>query len=119
MADGLQPHPRSRYLLLRSYLRRRKDKEDRVENRWHKSSLVRNQVSLLAQLKRENPSIFTASRSRLGIAFAGWTSARRRDPAIPEMPRRDFLGTVTPIADALQPGTRMLLIEIDPNPDHA
>jgi len=35
------------------------------------------------------------------------------------MPRRDFLGTVTPIADALQPGTRMLLIEIDPNPDHA
>jgi multidrug efflux pump subunit AcrA (membrane-fusion protein) len=39
---------------------------------------------------------------------------------VPEMPGRDFPGTVTPIADALQPGTRMLLTEIDvPNPDHA
>ena len=36
------------------------------------------------------------------------------------MPGRDFPGTVTPIADALQPGMRMLLTEIDvPNPDHA
>jgi len=36
------------------------------------------------------------------------------------MPGRDFPGTVTPIADALQPGRRMLLTEIDvPNPDHA
>ncbi len=39
---------------------------------------------------------------------------------VPEMPRRDFPGTVTRIADALQPGTRTLLTEIDvPNPDHA
>jgi RND family efflux transporter MFP subunit len=39
---------------------------------------------------------------------------------VPEMPGRDFLGTVTRIADALQPGTRTLLTEIDvPNPDHA
>jgi RND family efflux transporter MFP subunit len=38
---------------------------------------------------------------------------------VPEMPSRDFPGTVTRIADALQPGTRTLLTEIDvPNPDH-
>ena len=35
-------------------------------------------------------------------------------------PGRDFPGKVTRIADALQPGTRTLLTEIDvPNPDHA
>ena len=39
---------------------------------------------------------------------------------VPEMPGREFPGTVTRIADALQPGTRTLLTEIDvPNPDHA
>jgi RND family efflux transporter MFP subunit len=39
---------------------------------------------------------------------------------VPEMPGRDFLGTVTRLADALQPGTRTLLTEIDvPNPDYA
>jgi RND family efflux transporter MFP subunit len=39
---------------------------------------------------------------------------------VPEMPGRTFPGTVTRIADALQPGTRTLLTEIDvPNPDHA
>ena len=39
---------------------------------------------------------------------------------VPEMPDREFPGTVTRIADALQPGTRTLLTEIDiPNPDHA
>ena len=39
---------------------------------------------------------------------------------VPEMPGRDFPGTVTRIADALQPGSRTLLTEIDvPNPDHA
>jgi RND family efflux transporter MFP subunit len=38
---------------------------------------------------------------------------------VPEMPGREFSGTVTRIADALQPGTRTLLTEIDvPNPDH-
>ena len=38
---------------------------------------------------------------------------------VPEIPGRDFPGTVTRIADALQPGTRTLLTEIDvPNPDH-
>jgi len=38
---------------------------------------------------------------------------------VPEMPGHDFPGTVTRIADALQPGTRTLLTEIDvPNPDH-
>jgi RND family efflux transporter MFP subunit len=39
---------------------------------------------------------------------------------VPEMPDHDFRGTVTRIADALQPGTRTLLTEIDvPNPDGA
>jgi RND family efflux transporter MFP subunit len=39
---------------------------------------------------------------------------------VPEIPDREFSGTVTRIADALQPGTRTLLTEIDiPNPDGA
>jgi len=39
---------------------------------------------------------------------------------IPEIPGRTFPGKVTRIADALQPGTRTLLTEIDvPNPDGA
>jgi RND family efflux transporter MFP subunit len=39
---------------------------------------------------------------------------------VPELPDREFSGTVTRIADALQPGTRTLLAEIDiPNPDGA
>ena len=39
---------------------------------------------------------------------------------VPEMPGRNFPGTVTRIADALQPATRTLLTEIDvANPDRA
>jgi RND family efflux transporter MFP subunit len=39
---------------------------------------------------------------------------------VPEIPGRTFPGKVTRIADALQPGTRTLLTEIDvPNADHA
>jgi RND family efflux transporter MFP subunit len=39
---------------------------------------------------------------------------------VPEMPDRTFPGTVTRIADALQPGSRTLLTEVDiPNPDGA
>src|SRR6202790_1765308 len=39
---------------------------------------------------------------------------------VPELPDREFSGKVTRIADALQPGTRTLLTEIDiPNPDGA
>jgi RND family efflux transporter MFP subunit len=39
---------------------------------------------------------------------------------VPEIPSRAFPGKVTRIADALQPGTRTLLTEIDvPNPDGA
>jgi RND family efflux transporter MFP subunit len=39
---------------------------------------------------------------------------------VPELPDREFLGKVARIADALQPGTRTLLTEIDiPNPDGA
>jgi RND family efflux transporter MFP subunit len=38
---------------------------------------------------------------------------------VPELPGQDFPGKVTRVADALQPGTRTLLTEIDvPNPDH-
>jgi RND family efflux transporter MFP subunit len=37
---------------------------------------------------------------------------------VPELPNRSFPGKVTRIADALQPGTRTLLTEVDvPNPD--
>jgi RND family efflux transporter MFP subunit len=37
---------------------------------------------------------------------------------VPEIPDRTFPGKVTRIADALQPGTRTLLTEVDiPNPD--
>src|SRR5258708_37999359 len=37
---------------------------------------------------------------------------------VPEIPGRTFPGTVTRIAEALQPGTRTLLTEIDvPNPE--
>jgi RND family efflux transporter MFP subunit len=39
---------------------------------------------------------------------------------VPAMPKLTFHGTVTRIADALQPGTRTLLTEVDvPNPDGA
>lgn len=39
---------------------------------------------------------------------------------VPELPGRSFPGTVTRVADALQPDTRTLLTEIDvPNPDGA
>jgi RND family efflux transporter MFP subunit len=39
---------------------------------------------------------------------------------VPELPDREFPSTVTRIADALQPGTRTLLTEVDiPNPDGA
>jgi RND family efflux transporter MFP subunit len=39
---------------------------------------------------------------------------------VPEIPDRTFSGTVTRIADAIQPGSRTLLTEIDiPNPDGA
>jgi RND family efflux transporter MFP subunit len=39
---------------------------------------------------------------------------------VPELPDREFSGSVTRIADALQPGTRTLLTEVDiPNPDGA
>jgi RND family efflux transporter MFP subunit len=39
---------------------------------------------------------------------------------VPELPDREFHGVVSRIADALQPGTRTLLTEVDiPNPDGA
>jgi len=42
----------------------------------------------------------------------------KADVRVPEMPSRTFPGTVTRIADALMPGTRTLLAEVDiPNPE--
>jgi RND family efflux transporter MFP subunit len=50
----------------------------------------------------------------------GVTPGTRAVVRVPEMPGREFPGTVARIADALQPGSRTLLTEIDvPNPDHA
>src|SRR3984957_14851025 len=50
----------------------------------------------------------------------GVTPGTKAVVRVPEMPGREFPGTVTRIADALQPGSRTLLTEIDvPNPDHA
>jgi RND family efflux transporter MFP subunit len=50
----------------------------------------------------------------------GLTPGVRADVHVPEIPGRTFAGTVTRIADALQPGTRTLLTEVDiPNPDGA
>ena len=91
MADSLQPHPRSRYLLLRSLI----SQDFRV------SAAPKHHVPALASLLQVGPQLKDGTQ-------------------LPEMPGRDFPGTVTPIADALEPGTRMLLTEIDvPNPDHA
>jgi RND family efflux transporter MFP subunit len=48
----------------------------------------------------------------------GLMPGAQADLRVPEMPGRTFSGTVTRIADALQPGTRTLLTEIDvPNDD--
>jgi RND family efflux transporter MFP subunit len=50
----------------------------------------------------------------------GLTPGVQADVRVPEIPGRTFAGTVTRIADALQPGTRTLLTEVDvPNPDNA
>jgi RND family efflux transporter MFP subunit len=50
----------------------------------------------------------------------GLTPGVQADVRVPEIPGRTFAGTVTRIADALQPGTRTLLTEVDiPNPDGA
>jgi RND family efflux transporter MFP subunit len=57
--------------------------------------------------------LYVPQDAAFGVA-AGVTAVVR----IPEMPDRTFPGTVTMTADALQPGTRTLLTEIDvPNPD--
>lgn len=51
------------------------------------------------------------------VAF-GVTQGVEAIVRVPEMPDRTFPGTVTRLADALAPGTRTLLTEIDvPNPD--
>ncbi len=51
---------------------------------------------------------------------AGVSAGTEAVVRVPEMPGRDFPGKVARIADALQPGTRTLLTEIDvPNPDRA
>jgi RND family efflux transporter MFP subunit len=51
-------------------------------------------------------------------AAFGVAQGVKADVRVPEMPDRVFSGTVTRLADALAPGTRTLLTEIDvPNPD--
>jgi RND family efflux transporter MFP subunit len=51
-------------------------------------------------------------------AAFGVANGVKADVHVPEMPDRVFSGTVTRLADALAPGTRTLLTEIDvPNPD--
>jgi len=51
-------------------------------------------------------------------AAFGVAQGVKADVRVPEMPDRVFTGTVTRLADALAPGTRTLLTEIDvPNPD--
>jgi len=51
-------------------------------------------------------------------AAFGLTPGNAASVHVPEIPDRTFPGTVTRIADALQPGSRTLLTEIDiPNPD--
>lgn len=50
----------------------------------------------------------------------GVTPGDKAEIHVPEIPGRVFQGTVTRIADALQPGSRTLLTEVDiPNPDNA
>ncbi|HLN10560.1 MAG TPA: efflux RND transporter periplasmic adaptor subunit, partial [Xanthobacteraceae bacterium] len=50
----------------------------------------------------------------------GLASGVEADIRVPEIPGRTFPGKVTRLADALSPGTRTLLTEIDvPNPDEA
>jgi RND family efflux transporter MFP subunit len=59
--------------------------------------------------------LYVPQDDALGVAPGTQAIAR-----VPEIPGREFPGTVTRIADALQPGSRTLLTEIDvPNPDHA
>jgi RND family efflux transporter MFP subunit len=53
-------------------------------------------------------------------AAFGIAQGVKAEVRVPEMPDRAFSGTVTRLADALAPGTRTLLTEIDvPNPDGA
>jgi RND family efflux transporter MFP subunit len=59
--------------------------------------------------------LYVPQDDALGVAPGTQAVAR-----VPEIPGREFPGMVTRIADALQPGSRTLLTEIDvPNPDHA
>ena len=58
-------------------------------------------------------SVYVPQDAAFGVAPGIDTIVR-----VPELPDREFPGTVTRIADALQPGTRTLLTEIDiSNPD--
>ena len=60
-------------------------------------------------------SVYVPQDAALGVAPGVDAIVR-----VPELPDRTFPGKVTRIADALQPGTRTLLTEIDiPNPDGA
>jgi RND family efflux transporter MFP subunit len=69
----------------------------------------------IMQTKVIRIQVFVAPRP--GVRLGPWVEAVIR---VPEIPDRTFTGRVTRIADALQPGTRTLLTEIDvPNTDGA
>lgn len=76
---------------------------------------VSTQMFTLMQSTVIRVQVFVPQSQALGVE-PGIKAAVR----IPEFPGRPFPGTVTRIADALQPGTRTLLVEIDiANPDAA
>jgi RND family efflux transporter MFP subunit len=74
--------------------------------------------SFMFEIMRENVIrvwVYVPQDAAFGVA-PGISAVMR----VPELPDREFPGTVTRIADALQPGTRTLLTEVDiPNPDNA
>jgi RND family efflux transporter MFP subunit len=74
--------------------------------------------TFMSEIMQENVirvSAYVPQDAAFGVAPGIETILR-----VPEIPDREFPGKVTRIADALQPGTRTLLTEIDiPNPDGA
>lgn len=81
-------------------------------------SLVQSGTTLMYTLMQSNViriQLFVPQDQAFGLAPGVDATVR-----VPEIPNRTFPGKVTRIANALQPGSRTLLTEIDvPNPDGA
>ena len=81
-------------------------------------SLVQNGSTFMFTLMQSNVirvQVFVPQDQAFGLDDGDGAVIR-----VPEMPNRTFPGKVTRISDALQQGTRTLLIEVDvPNPDGA